>query len=240
MPQSPTVQNGRENDERSSLLGSPQDNEQLSYATEVFALARLAFPIWLGNCLEFSQGAFATIVMAHLGTTELAAMGVAVKSKLAYYSRSPVLKRIIPAIDPELDCNGCLYHRPSLCTGHTLQYRIHLLNATPDRSLCSKNRCCDLCRPRTTHHRLSFIEPFLLLIRQEPELAHTSGQAMRSRQASEGRPLMQSRSDVLGLVIVWQAPFLAIFEVCRKWLLAVSAHHWPERSSLDVGTARTS
>ena len=162
MPQSPTVQNGREHDERSSLLGDSQDSEQLSYATEVFALARMAFPIWLGNCLEFSQGAFATIVMAHLGTKELAAMGVAVELKLAHYSRSPVLKRLITAIDPELDCNGCLYHRPSLCTGHALQYRIHLLNATPDRSLCSKNRCCDLCRPRATHHRIVLNRAFLV------------------------------------------------------------------------------
>ncbi len=68
-------------DERRPLLDKKTlDDEHFSYWTEFGALARLVVPIWFTNCFEFSQGAFATIIMGRLGTKELAAMGIAVES----------------------------------------------------------------------------------------------------------------------------------------------------------------
>ena len=67
---------------------------------------------------------------------------------------------------------------------------------------------------------LSFAEPFLLFIKQEPTLAHLSGQAMRSQSIQVKREV---KADDFIPVSVWQAPFLAIFELSRKYLLAVSA-----------------
>jgi len=153
--------------------------EEQSYKKEFFALWGLTIPLWLTYLLEYLINAITTVIVGHIGTTELNAASLAnlimTSSTIALLIYGPCA-----ALDT-LATQAYTSDNPKNMSLYTLRtaFLIYVLLIPA---------CIGL----------TFAERFLLFIKQEPVVAHLAAQYINVA--------------ILGI------PFIAMFELCRRWL----------------------
>lgn len=215
--------------ERSPLL--PRSKSELreakpSYKAEFISLWSLTLPMWITYLMEFAISGITVVVTGHLGTKELNAASIG-QLLINTTTIAPVLFGLTAALDT-LATQAYTSSNPKTTSLYVQRTAVLIF--------VSLVPCCIL---------LLFSEHIFLLLRQDPEVAKLAGQYVQGGGDICPVCIVHSLSLFFSAVFMTGIPFLAGFELLRRWLLAQGVlqpafiREWQELNMIALLSARS-